>query len=152
MRDVVRIVSLATACVGMLFGDEPMSPQATRLEPKVAKPGTVITITGVALGKSDVAEVFLTDHRFDMKVKVLEQTDEILKIRVPPFLKAGRQQLLFLSGGKSPAYLEQPVYLLIEIDEDATAAPAKTAPARTESAPGAGGDKASNSNHADKPN
>jgi hypothetical protein len=144
---IIPIVSLATVCVG-LFGEEPMSPQATRLEPKVAKPGTVITITGVALGKSDVVEVFLTDHRFDMKVKVLEQSDDKLKIRVPPFLKAGRQQLLLLTGGKNPAYLEQPVFLLIEIDDDAASAgAAKPEPPKSEAA---SGDKGSNSNRPDK--
>ena len=93
------------------------SPQAQKLEPKNAKPGTVLTISGVALGKTKVSEVFLTDHRFDMKVKVLEQTDDTLKIRVPPFMKPGRQQLLLLTEGKAPAYLEQPVYVLVEEDD-----------------------------------
>ena len=80
---IVPIVSLAIASVG-LFADEPLSPHATRIEPRVVRPGAVITITGVALGKSLVEEVFLTDQRFDMKVKVLDQSDTSIKIRVPP--------------------------------------------------------------------
>jgi hypothetical protein len=116
-----------------------MSPQATRLEPKAAKPGTILTITGVALDKSRVEEVYLTDHRFDVKVKVLEQTDKSLKVRVPPFVKAGRQQLLFLTAGQPQSYLEQPLYVLVEIDEDSGAS-AKAVPPKIEaSAPAAVG-------------
>ena len=135
--------ALATACVGLLCGQEAeLSPQATRVEPKTAKPGMVLTITGVALGTTEVAEVYLTDHRFDLKVKVLEQTDLKLKIRVPPFVKAGRQQVLFLTKGVKPTYLEQPVYVLVEIEEEV---------AKTESAPAAPGpDKPSGNNHPDK--
>ena len=122
MRNVgVPVIALVTACAGLYGQAFDASPQALRMEPKVARPGTVITITGVALGKKKVDEVFLTDHRFDIKVSVLEQTDLKLKIRVPPFVKAGRQQLLFLTTGKEPVYLEQPVYLLVE-DEDTVAA------------------------------
>jgi hypothetical protein len=122
-----------------------MNPMANRLEPKVAKPGSVVTITGVALGKSRVEEVFLTDHRFDLKVKVLEQTDQSLTIRVPPFVKAGRQQLLLLTSGQNAAYLEQPVYLLIELDEDV----AKTDAPKPSAAPAAG-DKANNNDKPDR--
>ena len=70
------------------------------------------------MGKSKVDEVFLTDHRFDLKVKVLEQTETILKIRVPPFVKPGRQQLLFLTKGTNPVYLEQPLFVLVEFEDD----------------------------------
>lgn len=90
-------------------------PQADKLEPRVAKVGTVLTITGNALNKDKVDEVYLTDHRFDMKVKVLEQSENILKIRIPPFAKPGRLQLLFLTAGDKPAYLEQPLY--VQVDE-----------------------------------
>jgi hypothetical protein len=114
------------ACLGIFAQDIPVKvPQATRLEPKTAKPGTVVTITGVGLGKARVEEVFLTDHRFDLKVKVLEQSDLLLKIRIPPFVKAGRHQLLLLTAGQNPSYLEQPVYLLVEAEEDAGEKPGK---------------------------
>ena len=114
----------------------PTVPQARQAEPKTAKPGTVVKITGVLLGKSRVDEVFLTDHRFDLKVKVIEQTDQSLTIRIPPFVKAGRQQLLFLTGGQNPAYLEQPLYILVEADEDAITK--SDTPAKSVTAPAAG--------------
>ena len=119
MRNCIPVVALATACVGLCFGQgSGMSPEASRMEPRIVKPGMIVTITGVALGQSKVDEVYLTDHRFDLKVKVLEQSETSMKIRVPPFVKAGRQQLLILSKGKDPAYLEQPVFVLVELDED----------------------------------
>ena len=118
MRSCIPVIVLATAWVGLQGQTLERCPTATRLEPNIARPGTVVTITGVAMGKSKVDEVFLTDHRFDLKVKVLEQTETTLKIRVPPFAKAGRQQLLFLTKGTDPAYLEQPVFVLVELEDD----------------------------------
>lgn len=100
-------------------------PQTDRLEPRTAQVGTVITITGKALDKEHVDEVYLTDHRFDMKVKVLEQSDTTLKIRVPPFAKPGRLQLLLLTSGDKPAYLEQPLYVQVnEGDAETSVTPA----------------------------
>lgn len=111
------VLAITIACVGLYGQGKVLSPQASRMEPKNAKPGSVVTVTGVALDKSHVAEAYLTDHRFDLQVKILEQTDTMLKIRVPPFVKAGRQQLLLLMKGPELVYLEQPVYVLIELEE-----------------------------------
>jgi len=131
------------ACVGLVAQEAPNGlskvPHATRLEPRVAKPGTVLTVTGVELGKTRIDEVYLTDHRFDMKVKVIEQTDQSLKIRIPPFVKAGRHQLLLLTTGQSPAFLEQPVYVVVELEEEA-----KTDAPKVETPKPAPGDKANN--------
>lgn len=112
----VFLANTATATFGQTAA--PSYPQTESLDPKVAKAGTVIHIKGRSLGKSKIEEVYLTDHRFDMKVKVLEQTDQTLTIRVPPFVKPGRLQLLLLTAGNNPAYLEQPLYVLIENAED----------------------------------
>ena len=145
-NQIVRIAALVTVCVGLNGQGVGISPQVTRLEPKIAQPGTVITVTGVALGKAKVEEVFLTDHRFDMKVKVLEQTDQTLKIRVPPFVKPGRHQLLLLTSGQNPVYLEQPVYVLVEIGEDL----AKVDNPVRAPAPSGNMDKANNNHHPDR--
>ena len=103
------------------FSDSPpVSPQTESVEPRVGKPGTVIKIKGKALDKGHVDEVYLTDHRFDMKVKILEQGDNHLTIRVPPFVKPGRLQLLLLTAGSQPAYLEQPWFVQIESADEET--------------------------------
>ena len=59
-------------------------------------------------------EVYLTDHTFDMKVKVLDQTEDSIEFRIPPFVKPGRLQLLVKTAGKEPVLLEQPVYITVE--------------------------------------
>jgi hypothetical protein len=121
---VLSILALATLTAALAAD----APQASKMEPKIAKPGATLTVTGVSLAKPEVEEVYLTDHRFDMKVKVLEQTATGLKIRIPPFAKPGRLQLLLLTGGDSPKYLEQPVYVLVELEDketEVTQAPAK---------------------------
>ena len=114
-------------------------PQADRMEPKIARVGMVLTISGRALDQDHVDEVYLTDHRFDMKVKIVEQSDTTLKIRVPPFVKPGRLQLLLLSKGDRPAYLEQPMYVQVEDGEALPEEPAvitksTTPPAKTRKA------------------
>lgn len=97
------------------------STQAQSISPKIAQPGTIVSITGVGLDKAKVDEVFLTDHRFDLQVKVLEQTATTLKIRVPPFVKPGRQEIMFQTAGDAPRLLEQPIYLNILVPEPVTA-------------------------------
>ena len=119
----LSILSLAFGCFG-LFGQSivRVSIQAAGMEPRVAKPGTMLTITGTALDSSKVEEIYLTDHRMHMKVKVLEQTETTLKIRVPQFVKPGRQQLLILTRGQNPQYLEMPLYVTIEGEDEVAAA------------------------------
>jgi hypothetical protein len=101
------------SAVCCLAGDE-LAPQMNTISAKTAKPGDVIEISGVGLESAKVDEIYLTDHKFDMKVKVLEQKDTMVKMRVPPFAKPGRMQLLVLTKGDDPKLLEQPLYLLIE--------------------------------------
>jgi len=109
-----------------LTGDD--APQMTDISQKAAKPGDIITVSGLGLSTKNVDEVYLTDHKFDMRVKVLDQNDKAVKFRVPPFAKPGRMQLLFLSKGEQPKLLEQPVYLLIEEPDAEIVASAKSAP------------------------
>ena len=119
MRYILHLSLLALAAYGY-NEPAPMAPQTEKVEPRVGKPGTIIKIWGRALDKSHVDEVYLTDHRFDMKVKVLEQSAGQITVRVPPFVKPGRLQLLLLTAGKSPVYLEQPWFVLIEASDEET--------------------------------
>jgi hypothetical protein len=112
-------ILLATGCLA--FASDP-APQMTEISQKTAKPGEIITVTGQGLNPKNIDEIYLTDHKFDMRVKVLEQKDTTIKFRVPPFAKPGRTQLLFLTRGDEPKLLEQPVFLLIEDPETEVAA------------------------------
>src|ERR1700733_10561413 len=89
-------------------------PVMHKVLPESGKIGSVLKIQGDFLGKTKVDEVYLTDHTFDMKVKVLAQTDDSIEFRVPPFVKPGRLQLLVKTTGREPLLLEQPVYITIE--------------------------------------
>lgn len=113
MRLVAPALLLALSCFAA--GDE-LAPQISTVAPKVAKPGDTVTVNGISLGDDRVDEVYLSDHKFDMKVKVIEQTSKMIKFRVPPFAK-GRMQLLMLMKpvkDEEPKLLELPAYLLIE--------------------------------------
>ena len=112
----------AAASVSLWAADIPV---ARSVEPRNGAPGTTLMIKGDFLDKEKVDEVYLTDHRFDLKVKVIEQDVNHLKIRIPPFAKPGRHQLLFLAKGtNTTVYLEQPVYIQVEEAVEAAATPA----------------------------
>lgn len=106
-------------------------PVMNKVEPGSGQIGSVLRIQGVYLDKSQVDEVYLTDHTFDMKVKVLAQTDDSIEFRVPPFVKPGRLQLLVKTAGKEPLLLEQPVYVTIEEPKETLAASSKPEPNAT---------------------
>jgi hypothetical protein len=112
MRPLLLVAILCSVCC--FAADDGDAPQMNTISTKVAKPGDIVEITGVGLEPSKVDEIYLTDHKFDMKVKVLEQKDTTIKLRVPPFAKPGRVQLLVLTAGEDPKLLEQPLFLLIE--------------------------------------
>ncbi len=95
------------------------APQMNTVQPENGKIGSVLRIHGVYLGKEKVDEVYLTDHTFDMKVKVLDQTEDSIEFRIPPSAKPGRLQLLVKTAGKKPLLLEQPVYITVE-EKDAS--------------------------------
>jgi hypothetical protein len=104
------------------------------VQPDSGKIGSVLRVHGFFLGKARVDEVYLTDHTFDMKVKVLDQTEDYIEFRIPPFVKPGRLELLVKTTGKEPLLLEQPVYINIEEPKEketleATSAAPATPPA-----------------------
>jgi hypothetical protein len=43
-----------------------------------------------------------------MKVKVLDQTDDYIEFRIPPFVKPGRLELLVKTTGKEPMLWNSP--------------------------------------------
>lgn len=102
---------LSLGIAGSLLAQVPEMNHAT---PDNGKIGTVLKVHGRFLSKQTVDEVYLTDHTFDMKVKVLDQTDDYIEIRIPPSVKPGKLQLLVKTTGKEPKLLEQPVYIKVE--------------------------------------
>jgi hypothetical protein len=93
-------------------------PHMNTVKPESGKIGAVLRIHGIHLGKTLVDEVYLTDHTFDMKVKVLDQNEDAIEFRIPPSVKPGRLQLLVKTTGKEPLLLEQPVYITVDEPKD----------------------------------
>lgn len=113
----MRLIALALLFTSYCLASDELAPQISTVAPKVVKPGDTVVVTGVSLGENQVEEVYLSDHKFDMKVKVLEQNATMIKFRVPPLSKPGRMQLLMLMKAikdEDPKLLELPAYLLIE--------------------------------------
>jgi hypothetical protein len=116
MRLLAPALLLALSCFAADNIDE-LAPQIKTVVPRVVKPGDTVIITGIQLGAERVQDLYLSDHKFDMKVKVLDQNPGMIKFRIPPFAKAGRLQLLMLMKPEKdddPKLLEIPAYLLIE--------------------------------------
>jgi hypothetical protein len=84
-----------------------------RVKPDNGQVGTVLRAYGMDLGKQKIDSVYLSDQTFDMMVKVLNQTDQFIEFRIPPFVKPGKLQLVLKTAGKEPVMLEQPVYIKV---------------------------------------
>jgi hypothetical protein len=104
-------------------------PLMNTVQPDNGKVGSVLRIHGAFLSKAKVDEVYLTDHTFDMKVKVLDQTDDFIEFRIPPSVKPGRLQLLVKTTGREPILLEQPVYITVQEPKETLEATATAPPA-----------------------
>lgn len=89
-------------------------PRMTAVDPDEAKPGDVVTVSGENLEKANVQEVYLTDGKSDIKVEVVEQSSNTIKIKIPEKINPGRYALMILTGGDQPAYIEQPVKVNIQ--------------------------------------
>jgi len=111
----VSIPCTATIDLAMVADTARGAPRVLSIEPASGQPGTVVTATGTALGRSQVAEVFLSDRRFDLRAEVLRQSENLIEFRIPEFVHPGRQRLLLLSAGDSPALLEQCVALDVSV-------------------------------------
>lgn len=113
----MRLIAPALLFALSAFAADELAPQISTVTPRVVKPGDTVVVTGVSLGENLVEDVYLSDHKFDMKCKVLEQNAKMIKFRIPPVSKSGRMQLLMLMKAvkdEDPKLLELPAYLLIE--------------------------------------
>ena len=80
--------------------------------PTEARPGDVVTVTGVALDAGHVKEVYLTNGEVDYRVEILEQSDVAVRLRVPAKIPAGQMRFAIVVVSR-PELLEQPVLLKI---------------------------------------
>ena len=112
------MLSVTLLCFGLAGSLTAQAPQMITVQPDAGKVGAVLRVQGVSLGKAKVDEVYLSDHTIDMKVKVLDQKDDVIEFRIPPFAKPGRLQMVVKTTGKQPLILEQPVSITVEEPTD----------------------------------
>ena len=84
------------------------------VQPKSGPPGTVLRIKGLNLDAGRAAEVYLSDHKFDLKLKVLDQEANHMTVRISPYAKPGRHVFVVLTNEKEPRMVEQRVWVLVE--------------------------------------
>ena len=83
------------------------------VDPDAAKIGDVVGATGESIDKAKVDALYLTDGTHDFKVEVVEQSDTLIKFKVPGKIKAGRYSLMIKTAGPDPKLLEQPVKMTV---------------------------------------
>ncbi|MFN0105375.1 MAG: hypothetical protein ACKV2U_25220 [Bryobacteraceae bacterium] len=89
------------------------SPRLATVTPDTGKADVEYAAAGENLGKDAVKELYLTNGKDDLKMQVMEQTNEAIKFKVPGNTKPGRYSLMILTAdGKQ--FIEQPVKLTIE--------------------------------------
>jgi len=89
-------------------------PRLTGVDPDSGKAGDVITAAGEHLDKAAVAKLYLTDGKNDLVVEMTEQTASAIKFKIPAKAAPGRFSLMFLTTGKEPKLIEQPVKVTVE--------------------------------------
>ena len=112
------MLSATLLCLALARSLTAQAPHMHSVQPDTGKIGDVLRVQGVSLGAARVDEVYLSDHTFDLKVKVLEQSDDVIDFRIPPFAKPGKLQLVVKITGKQPLLLEQPLYITVKETTD----------------------------------
>lgn len=89
-------------------------PKMTAVEPAQGKVGDHCTVSGEYLDKNNVAEIYITDGKADVKLEVVSQAAAAIKFRIPASAKPGRFSLMLMTAGASPKLIEQPVKLTVQ--------------------------------------
>jgi|SRR5271157_6062542 len=113
---IVCLVCVSFATTIAAAADEPYRPvpMIKAVDPDTAKAGDQLTATGTHLSKASVASLYMIQGEKTIQVSVQSQTEETIQFKVPADVKPGRFQLMILTTGANPQYLEEPVYLTVE--------------------------------------
>lgn len=104
---VMALLALAPAL-------EAQSCRISSIDPGSGKVGDTVGATGESVAASSVEELYLTDGTNDFKVQIVEQTDSLIKFKVPDKIKPGRYSLMIKTKGKDSKLLEQPVRFTVD--------------------------------------
>ena len=113
----MRIGFLLAGIIVMLAVAPALGAQNCRItgvDPDSGKIGDTVGAAGEAMDKSKVDELYLTDGTNDFKVQIVEQTESMIKFKIPAKIKPGRYALMIKTKGPDVKLLEQPVRLTVE--------------------------------------
>jgi hypothetical protein len=85
----------------------------TTVDPGSGKIGDLVGAAGESVDKSKVEELYLTDGTIDFKVQIIEQSDSMIKFKIPK-IKPGRYSLMIKTKGPDAKLLEQPVRFTVD--------------------------------------
>jgi len=91
-------------------------PVMSSIEPASGRVGDTLVIHGEHLGRENVAALYLTDGKVDLKVPEIEQTPTTIRFKIPSGTKPGRLALMVLTKEADPKLIEQPVKITVESD------------------------------------
>jgi hypothetical protein len=114
MKSSIPVALIAFCVLPLILIAQGVYPRMTTVEPPTAKAGAVLSVAGENLDKANVAEVYLTDGKNDVKLEITEQAAAAIKVRVPDSVKPGRFSLMVLTTTRPPQLIEQPVKVTIE--------------------------------------
>lgn len=112
-----KAMILVAGFFAMLLFAPALGAQNSRInsvDPMTGKAGDTIGVTGEAIDKAKVDELYLTDGTNDIKVQIVEQNDTSMKFKIPASAKPGRYSLMIRTKGADAKLLEQPVKLTVE--------------------------------------
>ncbi len=116
MKTTFRLtILLLTLACGMALA----VPRLSEVVPDAVAPGGTAVAKGSDLARPVVDKLYLTAGGSDVELEITEQTADAITFKVPDGTAMKRYRLMFLTGGASAAYMEQPIAL--EIVDEATA-------------------------------
>ena len=116
MKTTFRLtILLLTLACGMALA----VPRLTEVVPDAVAPGGTAVAKGSDLARPVVDKLYLTAGGSDVQLEITDQTADAITFKVPDGTAMKRYRLMFLTGGASAAYMEQPIAL--EIVDEATA-------------------------------
>jgi hypothetical protein len=84
------------------------------LEPEQGRPGDTITAHGRHLDRASVEDVSLVEPNRQMLVHILEQTETLIRFRIPATAAPGQYRLLIHPAGRYTSTLLQHVILIVK--------------------------------------
>jgi hypothetical protein len=113
---VAILLCLSVAMAFAASGDLPKSPVPfiSTVDHGITRAGATLIANGTLLDKSAVASLYMIQGESTIEVKIVSQTEEAIKFIVPDSVKAGKYNLMVLTKGAVPQYIEEPVLLVIE--------------------------------------